>query len=306
MSAVYTKEVLVKGRPTPIRCVDMAGVTLKIDRGFPRIISVEDEWFAELNDPVAAMEAARDMPGVRGDVLSFWNPLPEPAPKHPYPYELEEIAVLPIQSYDDWWQHRIKSRTRNLIRKSEKQGLTVRETEFDDDFIRGMSIIFNEQPIRQGRRFWHYGKNAETIRRQFSRFVHRETMIGAYLDGEMIGFVMLGSSGRCGHLGQILSKVGERDRNPNNALMAKAIEVCVRLGHQYLVYGYWGDTSLAEFKRRCGFEPVPVPHYFVPLSAHGRLALRIGLHRGWKNLLSSAWQSRLRQCRAWYHDRNGA
>ena len=305
MSAVYTKEVLVKGRPARIRCVDMAGVTLKIDRGFPRIISVEDEWYAELNDPVAALEAARDMAGVRGDVLSFWNPLPESAPKHSYAYELEEIAVLPIQSYDDWWQHRIKSRTRNLIRKSEKQGLTVRETEFDDDFIRGMSNIFNEQPIRQGRRFWHYGKDVETIRRQFSRFVHRETMIGAYVDDAMIGFVMLGSSGSCAHLGQILSKVGERDRNPNNALMAKAVEVCVRLGHQYLVYGHWGDTSLAEFKRRCGFEPVPVPHFFVPLSAEGRLALRIGLHRGWKNLLPSVWQSRLRQWRARYYDRTG-
>ena len=67
--------------------------------------------------------------------------------------ECEDIAVLPVKSYDHWCEQQIKSRVRNQIRKAEKEGVTVRETGYDDDFVRGMAAIFNEAPVRQGRRF---------------------------------------------------------------------------------------------------------------------------------------------------------
>jgi len=306
MNQTYFKEVLVKGRPTRIRCLDIDGVTLTISFGFPRIVTVEDEWFAELANPQAIADQLRSWPGLDVDILAFWNPLPDPEPRHAGLLEFEEVAVLQIQSYEDWWQNRIKSRTRNLIRKAEKQGLVVREMSFDDEFVRGMARIFNEQAVRQGRKFWHYGKSNEEIKRQFSRFVHRETMIGAFVEQEMVGFIMLGSAGSCAHLGQILSMVSERDRNPNNALMAKAVEICARNGHRHLVYGYWGDTSLAEFKRRCGFEPARVPHYFWPLSKRGVLALRFGLHRGWSNLVPPRIKGHLRRWRAAVYEWRGA
>jgi hypothetical protein len=297
-SGVYPKTVLVKGVPTQIRCVDAAGHTLSISGRFPRIAVVEDEWFDEIEDAEAVIASLRQGGRPVADLVSFWNPLPESVPRHDLPHEVIEVAVLPIVSYEDWWNNRIKSRTRNLIRKAEKQGLVVRETQFDEAFIQGMADIFNEQPVRQGRRFWHYGKTPETIREQFSRFIHRETMIGAYVDDRMVGFIMLGSAGRCAHLGQILSRVSERERNPNNALMAKAVEVCEKQGHQNLVYGFWGDTSLAEFKRRCGFEPVGIPRYCVPLTTRGRAALRVGLQHGVRGLIPDELKSRLRQWRA--------
>lgn len=305
-AGVYPKEVLVKGVPSVIRCLDVRGHTLSVSDGFPRVVAVEDEWYEEISNPCDVAAELKNTAGLDADLLAFWNPLPETEPIHDLPFEREEVAVLPITSYDDWWNHRIKSRTRNLIRKAEKQGLVIRESRFDDDFVGGMASVFNEQPIRQGRRFWHYGKSPETIRAQFSRFVHRETMIGAYIDDVMVGFIMLGSAGRCAHLGQILSKVSERERNPNNALMAKAVEICASRGHEYLVYGYWGDSSLAEFKRRCGFEHISVPHYFVPLSTRGRWALRFGLHRGLKNLIPSGLQSRLRGWRARLYEKRAA
>ena len=142
--------------------------------------------------------------------------------------EWEQIALLPIQSYDHWWNHQIKSRVRNQIRKSEKEGVTVRETDYDDDFVRGMTAIFNESPVRQGRKFWHYGKDFETVKRQFSRYIHREVMIGAYYKDEMIGLMMLGDAGRFGLTGQIISSLKHRDKSPNNALIAKAVEVCAK------------------------------------------------------------------------------
>src|SRR5262245_20717674 len=100
--------------------------------------------------------------------------------------------MMPIGSYEAWWSRQIKSRVRNQIRKAEKEGLVVRECPYDDEFVRGMTAIFNESPVRQGRRFWHYGKDFATVKEQFSRFVYREDMIGAYLGDELIGVMMLG------------------------------------------------------------------------------------------------------------------
>src|SRR5207249_7831640 len=121
------------------------------------------------------------------------------------------------------------------------KGVEVREVSYDDDFVRGVTAIFNETPVRQGRRFWHYGKDFETVKRQFSRYLFREDLIGAYVKDELIGFIMLANAGRYGVLGQIISKIQHRDKSPNNDLIAKAVEVCARKGLPFLVYAYWGD-----------------------------------------------------------------
>jgi hypothetical protein len=79
--------------------------------------------------------------------------MPDVEPKFPYHLEWEENAVLPVTTYDHWWNSQIKSRVRNQNRKSEKEGLLVKEVPYDDDFVHGMTAIFNESPVRQGRRF---------------------------------------------------------------------------------------------------------------------------------------------------------
>jgi hypothetical protein len=212
--------------------------------------------------------------------------------------EWESIAALPIKSFDYWWNHQIKSRTRNLIRKTEKSGVEVREASYDDAFVRGVTDIFNETPVRQGRRFWHYGKDFETVKQQFSRYLFREDLIGAYYRDELIGLVMLGNAGRYAVTGQIISKIQHRDKAPNNALIAKAVEVCQRKNLPYLVYLHWGGGSLAEFKRRCGFQETRVPRYYVPLTQRGRLILRLGLHRGWKERVPLPVKNRLKSLRS--------
>ncbi len=60
---------------------------------------------------------------------------------------------------------------------------------------------------------------------------------------------------------------------------------CEKRKLPHLVYGYWGTSSLGDFKHNSGFIEMKVPRYFVPLTAKGRLALRLGLHKGWKAAL---------------------
>jgi hypothetical protein len=76
------------------------------------------------------------------------------------------------------------------------------------------------------------------------------------------------------------------DKSLNNALLAKAVEVCAGNGNHWLMYGRIGNhPSLDKFKKSNGFVKYPIARYYVPLTAKGRLAIRFGLHRPFKDAL---------------------
>src|SRR6266403_671452 len=238
----------------------------------------QQEWFEDVENPemlIDVLQKSNDRP----DILTFWQRLLDTEPKYSYPMELDSIAALPIRSYSFWWEKQIERKARNKVRKAQKNGVIVKPARFDDHFVRGMTSIFNETPIRPGRRYLHYGKDFETVKREFSRFLFREEIFGAYLGEELVGFIMLCNAGTYAFLGQIISKIACRDLAPNNALLAKAVERCAQKGFPYLVYAYWLDDSLGDFKRSNGFQRVDLPRYFVPLTKKGKLALSLGVHR---------------------------
>jgi hypothetical protein len=298
---IFTKETLVRGEPAQLKCVEIAGQHYSISRGPTNVISLEDEWFEDVDDPESVIQTLKKS-RLQADIFSFWQRLPDLEPRYNFYKEWESLAVLPIKTFDHWFTKQISSRLRGQIRKAKKDGLEVRETEFDDEFVRGMTDIFNETPVRQGRRFWHYGKDFETVKRQFSRYIHRETMIGAYYQGKLIGVMMLCNAGNYGLPGQIISKVEHRDKVTNNVLIGKAIEVCEKKKLPWLVYYYWTNDSLAEFKRRCGFEETKAPRYFVPLTPKGKLALKFGFHHGWKGALPDQIKNPLKKLRRFWYD----
>jgi hypothetical protein len=260
----------------------------------------QQEWFEDVENPeelIDTLQKSNDRP----DILTFWQRLPDTEPRYPYQMERQSIAALPIKSYSFWWEKQIDRKVRNKIRKAEKKDLTVRMANFDDTFVRGITSIFNEAPIRQGRPFLHYGKDFETIKREFSRFLFREEIFGAYLGEELVGFIMVGDAGKYACLGQIISKIAYRDLAPTNALLAKAVERCTERGFPYLVYAYWLGDSLGDFKRSNGFQKFDLPRYFVPLTSRGKLALKVGLHRGWKEAVPSQLREPLKELRRrWY------
>jgi hypothetical protein len=275
------------------QAVLVSGRALKVAR-------LEDEWFEDVRDPDELTDALSRM-RPQADILTFWQRLPDVEPRYAFRTEWEDIAAMPVSTYDHWWNHQIKSRTRGLIRKSEKQGVVVKEVEYTDEFVRGMTRIFNESPMRQGRPFWHYGKDFETVKREFSRFLFREFLIGAYVGDELIGFMMVGVSDRYAVTGQIISMLKHRDKAPTICLVAKAVELCAARNIPHLVYLHWGTGSLSEFKRRTGFERTRLPRYYVPITLKGRAALKLGVHRGMVPLLPESVILKLKDARAaWY------
>jgi hypothetical protein len=265
-----------------------------------KIARIAEEWYEDVDDPQGLVNEIRNRK-VKADIFTFWQRLPDTVPKFPYYMEWEYIAVLQVASFDHWWKNQIKSQTRRLIKNAKKQGIVIREAEFDEKFVGGMTQIFNETRIRQGKPFWHYGKDFETVKREFSRYLFREELIGAYLEDELVGFIMLAHTGRYALPGQIISKTNHRDKSINNALIAKAVEICERKGIPFLVYYYWGRGGLAEFKRRNGFQKTALPRYYIPITLKGKLVIMLKLHRTMSEILPERVFKRLSNLRSRYY-----
>jgi hypothetical protein len=84
------------------------------------------------------------------------------------------------------------------------------------------------------------------------------------------------------------------DKSVNNALLAKAVEVCASKGQRWLMYGRIGNhPSLDKFKENNGFTKFPITRYYVPITGKGRLAIKLGLHRELKDSLPQSIKSGL-------------
>ena len=278
------------------------GKRVSLSGSWLQTVRLADEWHQDVENPESFLQELSKS-GVKADLFSFWQRLPATEPRFKYYREPDPIAVLRISTYENWLKKQINSKTRNMITKAHKKGVIVRPTPFDDEFVRGMMKIFNESPVRQGMRFWHYGKDFDTLKREFSRYLFREEVFGAYVESELIGFIFVVDAGHVAMLGQIISAIRHRDKAPNNALIAKAVEVCAQRKIPFLTYAVWPRPgSLRDFKRHNGFESVELPRYYVPLTMKGRIALKLRLHLNPVDRLPENLVTRLKAFRAQYYD----
>ena len=241
---------------------------------------LSEEWL-----PIWSLLSARLSGGERKpDIFQFAQDFTDAKPRFDYPMEWDNAAAAATRSYDDWW-NRLPQETRKNVRRAARRGVLVRLAKFDDELVKGIKAIYDETPFRQGKRFWHFGKDLEKVKRENSTYLERSEFIGAYYKDELIGFVKLVYVSGAARIMQILSKNSHYDKRPMNALIAKAVELCQERGVSHLVYsqftfGHKKDSQLTEFKRRNGFEELLFPRYYVPLTFKGQIAIRINLHRG--------------------------
>jgi len=196
----------------------------------------------------------------------------------------DNIALLAITSHDDWLKI-IGKKTRNMIRKAEKSGTTTRIAEPNEKLAEGIWKIYNETPIRQERGFPHYGTSLKAVIDNVLS-VRDCTYIGAYLQDELAGFIQLVQGDNIAIVSQILSMQKHWDKALNNALVAKAVEVCATRKIRWLMYGRMGNhPTLDDFKQNNGYVRFLLTRYFIVLTGKGRLAARLGLHREMKDAL---------------------
>lgn len=267
--------------------------------------STKDEEHIEgevVADPAAFLAQLRS-DAVKADIFTFPDDFRQPREPLSYYWESDNLAVLPLTSYVDW-ERALSQDTRRNIRKSIKAGVAVRTVEFDNELLQGIKALYDETPIRQGRRFWHYGKDLEAIRVETSTFPERSQFIAAYHERRLIGFIKMIYTDDKASVIHFITSSDHYDKRPANALMAKAVEVCIQRGMHYLiyrkyVYGKNTGSSLTEFKRRNGFHEVRFPRYYAALTLRGKVALKLRMHRSYKELLPEPVTRKLLAFRAW-------
>lgn len=270
-----------------------------------RVARLDAEFFLFLSDPAAFLDSLnRD--GRRIDVFSFQQPAANPTPQYNFPMEWEEMAILPVTSYEHWFSKQIPYSARKHVKKAAKYGVSLRQVPCDEELVRGIWKIYNETPIRQGRPFPHYGKDLETVWRESQTYPDCSIFVGAYLGEELIGFIKLvgDEAGTQLSFMSILSLMSQRDKTPTNALLAEAVRICEArkipyLSYSLMHYGNKMDDGLSTFKKNNGFESIRTPRYFVPLTAWGRIALILGLHHRLLDRLPAGLASRLRGGYRW-------
>jgi hypothetical protein len=275
-----------------------------------RVAHVDGEGFKFLADPAAAVAALRGS-NTRADIFTFMPELPETSPRYEYHFEWDNFAVLPISTFDQWWSKQIGFKARNKAKQAEKKGIVIREALFDDVLVRGIWEIYNEVPVRQGRRFPHYGKSLEAVRAMSATFLDSSVFIGAFDGDKLIGFIKVTMNDARTQAGlmHILSLISNRDKAPTNALVVQAVRSCAdrgvtRLVYANFAYGKKSRSSLSDFKERNGFQRVDVPRYYVPLTPWGSVAFRLGLHRSLAEQMPESVAAKLRDLRSrWYERR---
>jgi hypothetical protein len=253
--------------------------------GFIRQAVIQDEEWVEgelVGDPAGLVRELRQE--TRADFFTFARPLPHGEPVHSFHFEWDNVAVAKLDGFDRWWES-LPQETRKNVRRAQRRGVTVSRIQFSDELVSGISRIYNETPIRQGRKFWHYQKTLEQVKAENSTYLDRGEFIGAYFNSELIGFIKFVMVNNVARIMQIVSLDAHVDKRPTNALLAKAIEICCEKQASHLVYGKFvygrkENSPVTEFKRRNGFERLQFPRYYIPLTTLGSVAIRYGLHRG--------------------------
>ena len=287
--------------------LNFGGRELVIEKGLCRVAHLDADDYKFLDDPeptIAELCGAK----TRIDLFTFLQKLPDTTPKHAYPIEWDNMAVLPISTYENWWTKQIGFKARNKAKQAEKKGVVVREAPFDDALVHGIWEIYNECPVRQERLFPHYGKTLEAVREMSATFLDSSVFIGAYESGKLIGFIKLviDDSGTQAGMMHIISMLHARDKAPTNALVAHAVRSCAdrhipHLVYSKFAYGKKTESSLSDFKERNGFQRVDIPRYYVPLTSWGKIALSMGLHHKVTDHLPESLVAKLRSLRsAWY------
>lgn len=272
-----------------------------------RIAQLDADKYRFLSDPEKMIQELTSCEQ-RIDLFTFMQGLPETSPKYPYPMEWDNLAVLPISSFEHWWNKQIGFKARNKAKQAEKKGIVIREVPFDHSLVHGIWEIYNEVPVRQGRRFPHYGKALDTVHRDEATYLESSTFIGAFQGEELVGFIKLVADKTRTQAGlmNIVSKIRHRDKAPTNALVAQAVRSCADRQIPYLIYSNFAygkkqQDSLSDFKERNGFRRIDLPRYYVPLTVLGKTAFRLGLHHRVVDYFPEALAAKLRNLRnSWY------
>jgi len=278
---------------------------IKVIGKFVKIAKLKEEWDEDIDNPEIFVKQLKNS-GVKADIFTFMQRLPESKPKYNYYMEWDSIAAIPITSYDNWINKQVVQNSRKKIGYAKRKGVEIKLCDFNDELVNNILDIYHETPIMQGKPNRQYHTDFETAKKLNATFLDRAQFIGAFYNDELIAYIKLVSAGKFMRTMGILAKMAHRNKGPMNLLIAKAVEICVEKKMPYLIYakynyGKRGNETLKEFKKNLGFESIILPRYYIPLNAWGSLMIKLNLHNNVIDLLPEKFIRMLLQLRSnWY------
>jgi hypothetical protein len=250
-----------------------------------RVAQIEEDWLYEVSRPQELISELSQRDKYNVDLFTFRQIIPNFFPTYKYYFEFENDAVITVHSYDHWFNNQIHPNARNKLKKAHKKGVRIKICQFSDDFLHEILDIYNESPIRQGKRFAHYGISFAALKKAHSTFLDKATYIGVYFNQEMIGFAKLVQTDNFIRTMGILTKGRHSDKAPMTLLISEAVRICESRSIKYFLYGRYdygkiGSHSVRDFKKYNGFEGLLFPRYFVPLTVKGTIFKKFNLHNG--------------------------
>jgi hypothetical protein len=132
--------------------VTIAGHEASVRGRLIRIAGLAAEGYTFVDDSDAVHDEIQAQRR-RIDLFTFTQEASESARRYAHHREGDKVAAMAIWMYTHWRTRQIKDKTRNMLRRADKAGLILRPVSFDDALVRGIATVYNEWPIRQGRRF---------------------------------------------------------------------------------------------------------------------------------------------------------
>src|SRR6266481_4859616 len=125
------------------KMIEICGREICINGRILRIAHPHGDTYRFVDDPAQVVNGLRKC-GAGADLFTFTQRLPESEPKFSYPLEWDNLAVLPVTTFENWWTQQIGFKARNKAKQAEKKGVVMREVPFDDKLVTGIWEIYNE------------------------------------------------------------------------------------------------------------------------------------------------------------------
>jgi hypothetical protein len=186
------EEIRICGKTLYVPSTEICGRRVIVTGKWIRMAEIKDEGVVEgmtVADPASFITTLKES-GLRADVFTFAQRPPETTPKYDYHREWDNWAAIPTTCFEDWWEN-LPQVSRKNVRRAGRRGVVVKVIPFDDDLVKGVHRIYNSIQVRDGRLFWHYGQDLDSVKRSLGTYLDRSEFIGAYLGEELIGFLKM-------------------------------------------------------------------------------------------------------------------
>lgn len=201
-------------------------------------------------------------------------------------FEEDNCAVLNLTTYEDWWA-KIGNKTRNMIRKAEKQNLVCEiKHKLTNRDINDIFEIYTETPIRQNRFSPYYRIKKQNISQNAGK---NGLFFLAKKDSKIVGYIhLLITNANIANINTILSLKRAFFLAPNNFLISEVVRYCTKQKITRLTYGRMNIPALNKFKENNGFVKEKVYIVLYPLTLKGKLARLFRIYKNPKDFIPNS------------------